>query len=641
VPAELMKFDEFELDCAGFELRRAGRVIKLEKRPLELLIFLAEQSGQLVTRQQIADRLWGKDVFLDTEHGVNTAVRKIRTALRDDFEQPRFIQTITGKGYRFVAPVSTAEPPGVTPQPAEADTPFIPPKITISEVKGDRSPDKRSRIGIAVVIAVVVVLPLLAYLAWRQTHVIRSATSPQLMLAVLPFENLSGDPNQEYFSDGLTEEMIAQVGALSPDRLGVIARTTSMAYKHTSKSVRQIGDELGVDYILESSVRRDGNQLRVSAQLIRTHDQVHIWAQSYDREISHSIAIQEDLAQKVAEQIEVKLSPLYARRITSPHPVDPQASEAYLRGRFFSNQFTADGYRKAISYFQQATHLDPNFAEAYSGLADSYIFLTITDVLSPEESRSSAVDSAGRAVSLGENVAESHNSLASVMMNLQWNWSGAEPEFKRAIELNPSYSNEHRIYAAFLGATGRHAEAWKEINQAMRTDPLSLPNNAEMVRTLYYARDYNRALEQGQRALQLDPKYYRTHFWLARVYAQNKMPGQAIAEANQVLSALPDSNLGLTELAYSLAVAGRQRESREILQRLEERSKHVFVPAYNLAVIHLALDDKETTLNLLQKAHQQHDWAMIVLKTEPRLDPLRGDPRFQALVQELNFPQTN
>jgi tetratricopeptide (TPR) repeat protein len=312
-----------------------------------------------------------------------------------------------------------------------------------------------------------------------------------------------------------------------------------------------------------------------------------------------------------------------------------------LRGRFFSNQFTGEGYRKAISYFQQSIDIDPGFAEAHSGLADSYVFLVITDVLSPEEASPSALHSAHHAVSLGENVAESHNSLASVMMNLQWNWSAAEPELKRAIELNPSYSNEHRIYAAFLAMVGRHPEAWKEINQAMRTDPLSLPNNAEMVRTLYYARDYDQALEQGRKALQLDPKYYRTHFWLARVYAQKKMPVQAIAESKLVLSALPDSNLGLTELAYSLAAAGRERESREILQRLEERSKHAFVPAYNLAVIQLALNDKEAALNDLQKAYSEHDWAMIVLKTEPRLDPLRSDPRFQGILKKLNFPQVN
>ncbi len=641
MPVELIKFEEFELDCAGFELRRAGRVIKLEKRPLELLIFLAEKSGQLVTRQEIADRLWGKDVFLDTEHGVNTAVRKIRVALRDDFEQPRFIQTITGKGYRFVArPLIATDQ--VLPQ-QEATTRAAlpsPEQVAIStETHKNLRINHSRKATLALACCLVVILALVSYFLWRRTRVSQGFTSRQVMLAVLPFQNLSGDPNEDYFSDGLTEEMITQLGALSPDRLGVIARTTSMAYKQTSKSVHQIGEELGVDYVLESSVRRDGDQLRVSAQLIRTRDQVYIWAQSYDRQVSHSIALQEELAKAVAEQIEVNLSPSYAHR--TGRRIDPAASEAYLRGRYFSNQFTADGYRKAITYFQQAIDLDPNFAEAYSGLADSYIFLVITDNLSPADGAAKALDSARRAVSLGEDVAESHNSLANVMMNFQWNWSGAEPEFKRAIELNPSYSNQHRIYAAFLVAVGRRAEAWEQINQAMHTDPLSLPNNAEVVRTLYYAREYDQAIQQAQKALQLDPSYYRVHFWLARVYAQKKMYDEAIAESSKVLKALPDSNLGLTELAYSLAAAGRKNEARNILHRLEERSKNAFVPDYDLAVIHLVLGEKDAALNSLQKAYQARDWAMFVLNVEPRLDPLRGDPRFEAMVQQLNFPRLN
>ena len=644
MPAELIKFEEFELDCAGFELRRAGRVIKLEKRPLELLIFLAEKSGQLVTRQEIADRLWGKNIFLDTEHGVNTAVRKIRMALRDDFEQPRFIQTITGKGYRFVARplVATDQilPQQETTTHGTRAHLSVPEQVAISvEPHNHRRINHSRKRTWVLALCLVVILALVSYFIWRRAQIPRTFTSRQVMLAVLPFENLSGDPNEDYFSDGLTEEMITQLGALSPDRLGVIARTTSMAYKQTSKSVRQIGEELGVDYVLESSVRRDGDQLRVSAQLIRTRDQVHIWAQSYDRQLSHSIALQEELAKAVAEQIEVNLSPSYAHR--TDRRIDPAASEAYLRGRYFSNQFTADGYRKAITYFQQAIDLDPNFAEAYSGLADSYIFLVITDNLSPADGEAKALDSSRRAVSLGEYVAESHNSLANVMMNFQWNWSGAEPEFKRAIELNPSYSNEHRIYAAFLVAVGRRAEAWEQINQAMHTDPLSVPNNAEVVRTLYYARDYDQAIQQAQKALQLDPNYYRVHFWLARVYAQKKMYAQAIAESSKVLKALPDSNLGLTELAYSLASAGRKNEARNILHRLEERSKKAFVPDYDLAVIHLALGEKAAALNSLQKAYQARDWAMFVLAVEPRLDPLRGDPRFKAMVQQLNFPQLN
>jgi TolB-like protein/DNA-binding winged helix-turn-helix (wHTH) protein len=625
---EAIRFGEFEANLRSRELRRNGSRVRLPDQSFAVLAMLLEHPGELVGREDVRNRLWPADTFVDFDHGLNNAVNRLRDALGESAESPRFLETLPRRGYRFIGDVERLEAraPVLTSKPATTSS----------------APDTRRTIFVVSMGAFALLLAIFFFSMrrWR-SHGAATHLSHPIMLAVLPFENLSGDRNQDYFSDGLTEEMIAQLGALSPDKLGVIARTTSMAYKHTSKSVRQIGGELGVDYILESSVRRDGDQLRISTQLIRTHDQVHLWAHSYDRQISNSITLQEEVARAVAAQIEVNLSPLYTHRTANPHPLDPQASEAYLRGRYFSNQFTGDGYRKAITYFQQAIDLDPSFAEAYSGLADSYVFLVVTDVLSPTDGSYKALDSAHRAVSLGENVAESHNSLANVMMNFRWDWSGAEPEFKRAIELNPSYSNEHRIYAAFLAAMGRHREAWEQISQAMRTDPLSLPNNAEVVRTLYYARDYDQALEQGQKALQLDPNYYRIHFWLARVYAQKKMYEETIAESNLILRTLPDSNMGLTELAYGFAVVGRERESREILQRLEERSKHAFVPAYDLAVIRLALNDKDAALNYLQKAYQERDWAMFVLQVEPRLDPLRSDLRFQALSRKMNFPQPN
>jgi adenylate cyclase len=301
------------------------------------------------------------------------------------------------------------------------------------------------------------------------------------------------------------------------------------------------------------------------------------------------------------------------------------------------NQFTPEGYRKAVSYFQQAIDRDANFAEAYSGLADSYRFLVITDTISPSEGSPKMTDAARRAVLLGDGLAESHNSLANAMMD-QWDWAGTERESKRAIALNPSYSYAHRIYAAILACQRRHAEAWEQINEAMRTDPLSLPNNAEIVRTLYYARDYDGAILQAKKAMQLDPGYYRTHFWLGRVYAQKHLFKEAIAESEIVLKATPESNLAWTEMAYSLAAAGRPGEARKILRRLEERTKNNFVPAYNLAIIHLALNENDTALRYLQQAYAEHDWAMLVMAVEPRLDPLRGTPGFRELTAKLALP---
>jgi len=567
LPPPTYCFGDFELDVSRYELRRKGRVQKLERIPMELLILLLEKQGSVATRQEIIDRLWGRDVFVDTEHGINTAIRKIRQTLRDDPDQPRFILTVTGKGYRFVGQ-----------RPA------------------------------------------------------------QIMLLVLPFENLGGDSIEDYFTDGLTEEMIAQLGSLSPENLGVIARTTSMAYRHTDKSVQQIGQELGADYLLESSVRRDGDRLRITVQLIRTRDQIHIWAQNYDRDISGSIALQEEVARAIAAQIEVKLG-----RDFSSRPVrtrrDPLANEAYLRGRFFFNQFTADGYRKAIAYFQQAIDHDPNLAEAYAGLSDCYRYLVITDTISPAEAAPKMLDAARRAVLLGDSLAESHSALAGAMKH-QYRWRDAEQENKRAIALNPSFSDMHRNYAALLAAELRHREAWEQINEAMRTDPLSLPNNAEVVRTLYYARDYDGAMVQAQKALQLDPGYYRTHFWMARVSSQKHMYAEAIAEAEIVQRAMPNSNLALTEMAYCLAAAGYEPEARRILVDLEQRAQSDFVPAYNRAVIHVALGENEAALKYLQQSYDQADWALLVLACEPRLDPLRNTPPFRALLTKLALPSS-
>jgi len=639
-PREIVRFGPYETRLRTQELFKHGLRLKLAPQAFQVLRILLDRPGELVTREDLHQALWSADTFVDFDHGLNNAIKRIRDVLGDSVDAPLYIETLPRLGYRFIGQITengneTAAPIAGDPTPSVN----VPNSVDSSDDSMPLAPQEsrrpRSRM-LAFASALMLVLTLVGYFGWRRTHSVQLYNSGRVMLAVLPFENLSGDPNEEYFSDGLTEEIITQLGALSPDQLGVIARTTSMAYKRTSKSAQQIARELGVDYILESSIRRDADQVRISAQLIRTRDQVHVWAHSYDRQISHSIALQEEVAMAVAEQIRIKLNPAYSGP-PSPRPLDPQANEAYLRGRYFGNQFTVAGYGKAIAYFQQAIDRQSSFAEAYSGLADSYYFLVVTDALSPQDGVSKAHDAARQAVALGGGLAESHNAMGSVMLGL-WDWSQAEAELRRAIELNPSYSTEHRVYAALLATLRRHDEAWEQINQAMRLDPLSLPNNAEVVRTLYYARDYDRAIQQSQKALQLNPDYYRTHFWLARVYAQKKLYAEAIAESHKVLQAMPDSTVGLTELAYSLAAASRQPEARRILQRLKEKSKRDFVPAYNLAVIHIALNEKNAALTYLQKAYQERDWAMMVLAVEPRLDPLRDNPSFRALLARSRLP---
>ncbi len=630
-PGRILRFGSFEANVRAGELRKRGLKVRLQDQPFQILVMLLERPGELVTRQEIHQKLWPADTFVDFDHGLNNAINRLREALGDSAETPRFIETLPRKGYRFIGLVSGDGQLAEAEYPAAAATPVVETGPTEQRLSA------RPRFLVTILVSCfALALAVMVYLGWRRMRAGRPSPG-YVMLAVLPFQNLSGDPSQDYFSDGLTEEMITQLGALSPDQLRVIARTTTMAYKHTSKSVQQIGSELGIDYVLESSIRRDRDQVRISVQLIRVRDQVHVWARSYDRHVSHSIELQEEVAKAVAEQIEVKLSPTYSGRAKT-YPLDPEANEAYLRGRYFWNQFTPEGYRKAITYFQHAIDRDPNFAEAYSGLADSYAFLVVTDSIPTNEGHPKALEAARRAVALGGNLAESHTSLALELGRSEWNWSGAENECKRAIALNPSYSMVHRIYASILGANRRHSEALQQINEAKRLDPLSLPNNAEVVRTLYYARNYDQAIEQGQKGMQLDPNYVRTHFWLGRVYSQKGMHKEAIAASEKILESMPDSTLGLTEMAYSLGAAGRQTEAREILRLLEERSAHAFVPAYNLAVIHIALNEKEIAMKYMQHAYENHDWAMIVFAVEPRLDPLRNDPRFREILTRLKLP---
>ncbi|MGE5735784.1 MAG: TPR end-of-group domain-containing protein [Acidobacteriota bacterium] len=633
--SRILRFGPFETEVQAGELRKRGLKVRLQDQPFQILVMLLERPGELVTRQEIHQKLWPADTFVGFDHGLNNAINRLREALGDSAETPRFIETLPKKGYRFIGQVTGDGPSAQAEYQPPEGTPVAKPVPIPGNI--EEVPNARPRFVVTtLVFCFALALAAIAFLGWRRIRAGLAPVAGHVMLAVLPFQNLSGDPSQDYFSDGLTEEMIAQLGALSPDQLGVIARTTTMAYKHSSKSVQQIGTELGVGYVLESSVRRDGDQVRISVQLIRVQNQVHVWAHSYDRHISHSIELQEEVAKAVAEQIEVKLSPTYSGR-SEAHPLDAEANEAYLRGRYFWNQFTPEGYRKAITYFEKAIERDPNFAEAYSGVADAYNFLVVTDSIPASEGHPKALEAARRAVFLGGNLAESHVSLASALSRSEWNWSGAEDELKRAIALNPSYSMAHRIYAAVFGSTGRHHEAVQQINEAMRLDPLSLPNNAEVVRTLYYARNYDQAVWQGQKALQLDANYSRTYFWLGRVYSQKGMHREAIAAAEKILESMPDSTLGLTEMAYSLAAAGRQTEARQILGRLEERSKSTFVPAYNLAVVHIALKDNQVAMRYMQEAFKNREWPMVVLAEEPRLDPLRKDPRFQEILAKLNL----
>jgi len=493
---QVVRFGEYEADLRSRELRRDGATVRLPDQSFEVLAMLLEQPGGLVGREDLRKRLWPADTFVDFDHGLNNAVKRLRDALGDSADVPQFVETLPRRGYRFIGKIDCTEPEAPVHLPKQG-----------SEASG------QYQRGIIFLLSagLVAALLLLFFLSMRWNGWAGPTTRlpHPIMLAVLPFQNLSGEASQDYFSDGLTEEMITQLGKLNGNQLNVIARTSSMMYKRTTQDVGQIGRELGVDYVLESSVRRDGDQVRITVQLIRVKNQAHVWADSYDREARHSIAVQEEVARAVAQQIRVKLADTGAGQ----RPLNPAANEAYLRGRYFWNQFTENGFGQAVSYFGQAVAADSKFASAYSGLSDSYAFLVITNVIPPREGWPKARDAAQRAVELDGALSDGRLSLAHFRMHI-WDWKDSELEFKKAIALNPSNATAHRWYAAYLASLAKHQEALEEITQARRLDPLSLTINAEVVRTLYYGRQYEQAVEQARKAELLDPEFPRTHFWL-------------------------------------------------------------------------------------------------------------------------------
>jgi TolB-like protein/Tfp pilus assembly protein PilF len=588
----MLRFGIFDLDLQAGELRRSGVKVKLQEQPFRILAILLERPGEVITREQLRQRLWPPDTFVDFEHSINIAVKRLREALRDSADNPRFVETLPRRGYRFIAPV---EPAGA-----------------ISEAPREQAISRR----------------------------IATPPGAKIMVVVLPFENMSGDPEQEYFSDGLTEEMITQLAVLAPARLGVIARTTSLQYKRTPRAIDLICRELGVDYVLEGSVRRQGNRVRVSAQLIQVSDQAHLWAASYDRELGGILALQSEVARAIAEEIQIRLTPQQHTLLASVGPIDPEAYEAYLKGRYYWNKRTVDDLWKAIQYFQRATRFAPEYGPAHSGLSDVYAFLpaiagAITTPPSVAQGPAKEIarlarEAALRALEIDETLAEAHTSLGAVKAYYDWDWMGAEAEFKRAIELNPRSSEVHRQYGWYLSVVGRHNDAIAEAEMARKLDPLSLNANNDLGMAYCFARVYDRAIEQSRKTLELEPRFFRSYLFLAASHMSMQMYEEALADL-QKAEAAPEI------MAIGFALTGRTAQAREMLAesigtRVRETSG-VFV-----AICCDALGERDRAFEWLEKAYDSHQFHITWLRSFPPLDSLRTDPRFQNLLLRVNFP---
>jgi TolB-like protein/DNA-binding winged helix-turn-helix (wHTH) protein/Tfp pilus assembly protein PilF len=611
MPEPLIKFDNLELDRTSYQLRRNGSVLKLEKIPMELLILLVTRSGQLVRRDEIIEKLWGKDVFLDSEQGVNTAIRKIRQVLDDDPDHPRFIETVVGKGYRFVAQINAPIEP---------------------QIVAGIAPPSRSQIGtrFALLILGFTALSLGAYLSVRH---FRSAPG-RTMLAVLPFQNLSGDPEQDYFSDGLTEEMITQLGRLDPRQLGVIARTSAMSYKHSSKSIDQIGRELGVKYVLEGSARREAGRVRITAQLIQVSDQSHVWAAEYDRDPRSVLEVQSEVSSAIGSEIRLHLTPAQRVAPVQAHPVNPEAYEAYLKGRYFTEKWTEEGTRISREYFEQAIQKDPNYALAYAGLADSYMWGRAG--LPPEEAFRRAGAAASRALQLDATLGEPHAALAQIKFTNDWDWADAEAEFKRAIELNPNDTNALHMYSHYLLAMGRFDESEAISKRALEHDPVSPTMQLHLGFHYLITRQYDRAIAQYLKLLQIDPSFPDAHNQLAAAYRQKGMLDQSVTEYLQeetLLGMTPDQ---IATLKAAYARSGIRGLWLTVLEFVETSEQGNISP-YQVASYYSILGKNDQSFEWLKKAYEKRDGRLVAIKTDFDFDNLHSDPRYTELLHRMKL----
>jgi serine/threonine-protein kinase len=473
--------------------------------------------------------------------------------------------------------------------------------------------------------------------AGLRDRLLPKATAPRIeSLAVLPLENLMGDPQQEYFVDGMTEELIADLSQVSA--LRVISRTSVMQYKCTKKSMPEIARELKVDGVIEGSVLRSGDHVRITAQLIQAATDTHLWAQSYKRDLRDVLALQSEVAGAIANEIKIKLTPQEQARLASTQPVNPEAHEAYLKARYYWNLRTEEGLNKSIEYFQQAIEKDPGYALAYAGLADSYGTVATWNVMVPDEAYPRAKAAALKALEIDEALAEAHASLGAVREEYDWDWLGAEKEFKRAIELNPSYATAHQWYAECLSVMGRHDEAIAEAKRAQELDPLSLIINAVEGRLFFYARRYDEAIAQCRRTLELNAGFYPAHLFLGWAFEQKKLYEQAISEYQKAIAPGQGNPRLAATLARGYAAAGERTEALEIISQVREPSKQRYVSSYVIAQVYAALGDTGRAFQWLDKAYQEHDSQLAWLKAEPGFDSLRSDPRYQELLRRMNFP---
>jgi TolB-like protein/DNA-binding winged helix-turn-helix (wHTH) protein/Tfp pilus assembly protein PilF len=636
---QVVRFGVFEANLRSGELRKSGIKIKLHDQPFKILAMLLERPGEVVTREELRQKLWAADTFVDFDHGLNNAVLRLREVLGDSADTPRFIETIPRRGYRLIVAVDSVK--DAKPTLVQNSTPVIhpvgpgkantaPPLLESSKVQ---EPSKihigfwRYAVPIAVVLVVIA--------ASVGSRLIRPRMSrPGIRsLVVLPFQNVSGDLTQDYLADGVTDLLITHLARL--DSIRVISRTSAMHYKNSHQKLPEIARELDVDAVVEGTVSKTGDHVRINAQLIDARNDRHLWAEVFERDAHDLLALQGELARTIANQVANRTDPQHHIRLQTKQ-INPEAYESYLKGRYFCNKRTEEGNLKAIELFEQAIAKQPDYAQAYAGLADAYAMLGWAPPAQfpRTETMAQARAAALKALEIDDTVAEAHASLASVSMIYDWNWSVAEKEFRRAIELDPGYATAHHWYAFYCAAQGRTEDALAEIRIAKKLDPLSQIINEDVAHLLYFARRYDEAIEQSRRNLEMDPTYAPAHTTAGFAYLGKQQYSESIAELETAvrLSGGEPGTLAVLGIAYSQA--GRATDARKIVQQLT--TAH-YRPVLKVAWLYAALGDRNRAFAWAEKFYQARSPEFYTLKVLPLLDPWRPDPRFQDLLRRVGL----
>jgi TolB-like protein/DNA-binding winged helix-turn-helix (wHTH) protein/Tfp pilus assembly protein PilF len=632
-----LRFGLFEMDLPAGELRKHGLKIRIQEQPFQVLAMLVQNAGKVVTREDLQKKLWPADTFVDFDHGLNKAINKIREALSDSAESPRYVETLSRRGYRFLAEVKDADAP--------VRSPGLPTQPQPSEEVRDR-PDVTGKLAVhkqllrlhAWKISAFALLALMASLATWRLHSLMHRPPVIRSLAVLPLESLSSEASQDYFADGMTDELISDLGQISA--LRVISRTSVMTYKYARKPLPQIARELNVDAVVEGTVLRSGDQVRITAQLIEAATDKHLWSQSYEGELRDTLTLQNKVASAIADQIRINLNPQEQAALKNTKFVNPQAYEFYLKGRYFWNKRTADGLKVALAYFNQAVDEDPKYAQAYSGLADTYALLGDWQyaAMTPKEALPKAKAAAIKALELDSTLGEAHNSLAFVLDGFDWDLDAGGKEFRQAIDLNPSYATAHHWFAWHLSLLGRYDEAIAEMRKAENLDPLSLIINADLAELLVLAHSYDESIRQSNKTIEMDPNFAMAHNQLAQGYLEKHMYSEAVTELEKAVRLSGGSPTCIANLARAYAASGKRSEAIRLLSGLQKRSNPTYSYGSEIATIYASLGNRDQAMNWLEKAYEERFNPGVLLR--PGFDPLRSDPRFEDLVHRIGLPRT-